>query len=360
LFGKCESGKCVCEENFFGRLCDKKIFGMNADTFKEVTTLEAYDAFFFREDTEEGEKEVRFDMTSQDGPKMLFLVNESDENNPSYLLRRKGDSEEDKSIDSFFLEHLMNMGEEKRSFQAEKRWVYMTFINYKSSSARIDLQITSKIHFFNKMLLTILGIRSNTLSTISYILYLLITGTMILLFVMIIIVSCFGRRKQRRVGIMPGTMDGPNSLNHSAFGMHPMDEDYIPGFTVGDESDEEEQVFSLTERDYDRWMPVVDISKLKEKGEKLFDDTCTICLDKIENGEKVRQIWTCKHAFHSKCFMDWIKVNESCPNCKAELTKSAMLKKELEKEKESKMKKTKTLTSMDKDKKDGGRSVPMR
>lgn len=78
------------------------------------------------------------------------------------------------------------------------------------------------------------------MSTISYILYLLITGTMIVLFVMIIVVSCFGKREQERIrvhpeGIHPGL--GAHDLSESEF-----DPDYIPGFTVGDDSDDENPI----------------------------------------------------------------------------------------------------------------------
>lgn len=164
---------------------------------------------------------------------------------------------------------------------------------------------------------------------------------------MIIIVSCFGRKARESEQIHPVDFD------QSQF-----DPDYIAGFTVGDESDEEENPITLTERDYDRWMPVINIADIKSKGEKLFDETCTICLDVIENGEKVRQVCTCKHAYHSECLIDWIKVNESCPNCKEELTKRAMLKKELKQN--MKMKKTKTLTSQDKKEEPRSRRTPHR
>ena len=51
---------------------------------------------------------------------------------------------------------------------------------------------------------------------------------------------------------------------------------------------------------------------------------CSICLDKILNGQKVRKIKFCPHYFHSECIQDWVKVNETCPNCKLELSKKNM------------------------------------
>lgn len=142
VFGTCTAGNCICEENFFGRLCDKKIYMMSDDLFREVTTLEAHEALYFREDTNEGEKEIRFDLNSIDKPKMMFIVNEDAENETKFLTRQipKGS---DKSIDFFMLEVLESSGEERRSFVAEARWVYMTYINFTNQQARIDLKITS-------------------------------------------------------------------------------------------------------------------------------------------------------------------------------------------------------------------------
>lgn len=115
---------------------------MSDDLFREVTTLEAHEALYFREDTNEGEKEIRFDLNSIDKPKMMFIVNEDAENETKFLTRQipKGS---DKSIDFFMLEVLESSGEERRSFVAEARWVYMTYINFTNQQARIDLKITS-------------------------------------------------------------------------------------------------------------------------------------------------------------------------------------------------------------------------
>jgi hypothetical protein len=35
--------------------------------------------------------------------------------------------------------------------------------------------------------------------------------------------------------------------------------------------------------------------------------------------EKVKDL-KCNHNFHSKCISDWLKINKSCPLCKADLS----------------------------------------
>ena len=45
---------------------------------------------------------------------------------------------------------------------------------------------------------------------------------------------------------------------------------------------------------------------------------CPICLDKYENNDKIC-ILKCDHVFHEKCIKEWLKNNESCPNCRGNI-----------------------------------------
>lgn len=75
-------------------------------------------------------------------------------------------------------------------------------------------------------------------------------------------------------------------------------------------------------------MPIITLKDEIKKGHKIYDTSCTICLDGIDNGELLRRIKLCKHTFHAKCLTDWINVDETCPNCKENLSKKALLEKE--------------------------------
>ena len=45
--------------------------------------------------------------------------------------------------------------------------------------------------------------------------------------------------------------------------------------------------------------------------------TCSICIDEFEEGEKVRLLPLCGHAFHTECIMPWLKDRHGCcPLCK--------------------------------------------
>lgn len=75
-------------------------------------------------------------------------------------------------------------------------------------------------------------------------------------------------------------------------------------------------------------MPIITLKDEIKKGHKIYDTSCTICLDNIDSGELLRRIKLCKHTFHAKCLTDWINVDETCPNCKENLSKKALQEKE--------------------------------
>ncbi|KAJ0764219.1 putative transcription factor C2H2 family [Helianthus annuus] len=47
-------------------------------------------------------------------------------------------------------------------------------------------------------------------------------------------------------------------------------------------------------------------------------DTCPICLDEYENGEKIGRIEKCGHEYHVDCIKKWVTMKKVCPICKSE------------------------------------------
>lgn len=47
-----------------------------------------------------------------------------------------------------------------------------------------------------------------------------------------------------------------------------------------------------------------------------FSSGCVICLDDFQKGESCCVVSSCKHVFHSGCFMQWLDKNQSCPLCR--------------------------------------------
>mmetsp|Transcript_23097 Transcript_23097/g.74286 ORF Transcript_23097/g.74286 Transcript_23097/m.74286 type:complete len:303 (-) Transcript_23097:124-1032(-) len=46
------------------------------------------------------------------------------------------------------------------------------------------------------------------------------------------------------------------------------------------------------------------------------DASCAICLTDFEDGEQLRQL-PCRHYFHKACIDDWLRINATCPRCRA-------------------------------------------
>mmetsp|Transcript_11070 Transcript_11070/g.12473 ORF Transcript_11070/g.12473 Transcript_11070/m.12473 type:complete len:180 (+) Transcript_11070:319-858(+) len=45
--------------------------------------------------------------------------------------------------------------------------------------------------------------------------------------------------------------------------------------------------------------------------------SCSICIDEFEEGEKIRLLPLCGHAFHTDCILPWLKDRQGCcPLCK--------------------------------------------
>lgn len=169
-------------------------------------------------------------------------------------------------------------------------------------------------------------IRGTLLGLISYLLYSVIMITITILFCLVICVTCIGKLKdlQARRQVNPS-----NSGSNSLIGAQGILNGQENGRQANDgDEDSERDKNTLQEEDIDKWMPIINLKEEKKKGHKIFDEICTICLEKIENGDPLRRIKICKHTFHAKCLTDWLSVNETCPNCKEDLSKKALAEKE--------------------------------
>lgn len=59
--------------------------------------------------------------------------------------------------------------------------------------------------------------------------------------------------------------------------------------------------------------------EIKYTKEKYYDDTCPICMETYEEGDKLTTIIGCKHYFHSNCISSWFDTKLNCPLCRHEL-----------------------------------------
>lgn len=301
---------------------------MSDDYFRHKARLRRFERLYFRENLENGENTVYIEITSYSKARIRLLINERNEQNPDYFLKYSSND----NTNYFYNFGKLIRGTEIRSFPLDSRWGYFTFFNLESSSNIIELNVSR--------------IRGNTLGIISFVLYTFVMFTIIILFFVIICLACINTitesQNRRR------TSDRPRNQQQNLS-------------SDGDEEESEEEEDegpTLLVRDFKRFMPIVHPSKQDLSIYDFKNENCSICIDKIDNKEKVRLTRFCKHLFHDKCLRDWLLVNESCPNCKEDFTKPALEKKEQElkeleealvkrgKEKgKIKKKKTKTLQS---------------
>lgn len=45
-----------------------------------------------------------------------------------------------------------------------------------------------------------------------------------------------------------------------------------------------------------------------------------MCLSVFTDGEEIRQLSECKHAFHVDCIEEWLKLHPNCPICRADVS----------------------------------------
>ena len=76
------------------------------------------------------------------------------------------------------------------------------------------------------------------------------------------------------------------------------------------------------------------VRKFVNKDGKNLDDTCSICLEKFDSIDIIKEL-PCEHIFHKKCLLKWLNKSDLCPLCKNDLNV------ELEKQKKELQKKIK-------------------
>lgn len=44
-------------------------------------------------------------------------------------------------------------------------------------------------------------------------------------------------------------------------------------------------------------------------------ENCNICLEAMENGDRICKLDNCNHVYHFDCLITWVKVKNNCPTC---------------------------------------------
>ena len=84
-----------------------------------------------------------------------------------------------------------------------------------------------------------------------------------------------------------------------------------------DEEDEEEEFLQKKEK----YILELDEFQYKhmEKFNLVKEDKCPICLAKYKGSDIIKE-FPCKHIFHKKCILKWLKQSNKCPLCNHDIT----------------------------------------
>lgn len=71
------------------------------------------------------------------------------------------------------------------------------------------------------------------------------------------------------------------------------------------------------------------VYKYKKSGGVVEGTDCSVCLSEFEDGENLRLLPKCNHAFHLPCIDTWLKSHSSCPLCRFDIRSAKILPPEL-------------------------------
>ncbi|TVU50469.1 hypothetical protein EJB05_01841, partial [Eragrostis curvula] len=52
-------------------------------------------------------------------------------------------------------------------------------------------------------------------------------------------------------------------------------------------------------------------------------EQCAVCINVVKDGETVRRLPACAHAFHAPCVDGWLRAHATCPMCRADVKVAA-------------------------------------
>ncbi|KAL5222008.1 hypothetical protein ABZP36_026721 [Zizania latifolia] len=64
-------------------------------------------------------------------------------------------------------------------------------------------------------------------------------------------------------------------------------------------------------------LPCFVLSRRRRGGGGAAAAECAVCLGTVEEGETVRALPCCPHAFHARCIDAWLRLRPTCPLCRA-------------------------------------------
>lgn len=144
-----------------------------------------------------------------------------------------------------------------------KPYAYISLVN--TMDTILDLEVS-----FSQ------GEEDEEMSVTTYVLYTVLGFIVAMIICLIICVICMKRKNRQNVQVQPNGARRSRRRND-------VDSN------------------KLLPEDYDIFFEPFDKKDLPKRTVKYTQDTCSICIDNLDNDEKLRQVPMCDHIFHDKC-----------------------------------------------------------
>ncbi|KAJ4765874.1 RING/U-box superfamily protein [Rhynchospora pubera] len=98
----------------------------------------------------------------------------------------------------------------------------------------------------------------------------------------------------------------------------PTDDDLSSNMNFVHRSNESHRTISGLHPSVIAALPVLVYQKGRKDADGDGSAQCVVCLEQLEEGEKVRVLLRCKHLFHVNCINMWLRLHSTCPICRAD------------------------------------------
>ena len=147
MYGGCIAGYCDCDESYFGRVCQKKIYKMGGDVLRMSKTFARFQTINIEEFIHVGHMNFNITVSSEQRPKVIIFAAESNRQNRSLFTNFDPRWVEERKSVMINLDLLARTGSQTKILIAQKKWVYISLITF--DEADIDFRISSKERWDN-------------------------------------------------------------------------------------------------------------------------------------------------------------------------------------------------------------------
>ena len=315
--GKCIMGFCKCatQGHMIGRFCDRPLEKKSLGDHGSLHNVPAYNSVFFEIDQEKptGEKlQLKIEEVRDDESLPLNMnINDSGMKNLDIPFRKDIDDFYIKNTDSRKIKIFdKNSKKETFSFTIPRRYLYISQLN--SNSSKIIVYVKFINSDSSEESIRIKEEQELELQAKFEFLVIIVIVIQFIAQILSILCICYCAKIIQE--------DCEDVQEYSEDPEANADQTDDPN---GQESSDDQ---TLNIDDLQKLLKPFAYSMRNTNIEKFEQDTCSICIDTLDNGEKLRRIPMCQHLFHDECQISWLNNEQICPNCKVVISKRELSK----------------------------------